>query len=363
MLALALSSLWAGISRINWLPVPAMLAIAVYILETPIRRAALRYWLVPLLWGAVGLLAAFASQAAYAAVAGNADLQVFGSSLMSTLLWNRLLPNETFPPGILVGISIVAAPLVLGIWQSVQSRRKQLSSARWLVLLTILATLFLGGLVVSIKIGGGADLHNLDAFMVVLALAAAYFFAGKVKPDAPRPQTWGSIQWPALYLAILIPAAFSLSKIGAPFSYDMARAESDVRVLQEKTSEAVRAGGEVLFVSERQLLTFADLEDIPLVPEYEQMELMEMAMSGNRPYLDRYYSDLKRHRFALIVAEEQKFTQQQRGAFGEENRAWVRFVGAPLLCAYKPVASLRSANVQVFEPRPRTPECRDPFLE
>jgi hypothetical protein len=88
-----------------------------------------------------------------------------------------------------------------------------------------------------------------------------------------------------------------------------------------------------------------------------------MAMSGNREYLETFYSDLKRHRFAFIIAEEQKFSQQKKGSFIEENTAWVRYVGAPLLCAYKPVETLFSANVQIFMPRPGQPSCKDPFSE
>jgi hypothetical protein len=102
---------------------------------------------------------------------------------------------------------------------------------------------------------------------------------------------------------------------------------------------------------------------VTLVPEYEQMELMEMAMSRNRPYLETFYNDLQTRRFALILAGEQKFTMRKSGVFMEEDNAWVRYVGAPLLCNYRPVVSLESVNVQVFEPRPNQPECKDPFAE
>ena len=111
------------------------------------------------------------------------------------------------------------------------------------------------------------------------------------------------------------------------------------------------------------MLTFDYINGVTLVPEYEQSELMEMAMSRNRPYLEQYYADLHDRRFALVIAEDQKFTQQKQGAFVEENVAWVRYVGAPLLCNYKPVVTLTSNNIQVFEPRPKQVECKDPFAE
>ena len=36
LLAVIFASLWAGISRLNWYPVPAMLAILIFLLEEPI---------------------------------------------------------------------------------------------------------------------------------------------------------------------------------------------------------------------------------------------------------------------------------------------------------------------------------------
>jgi len=163
--------------------------------------------------------------------------------------------------------------------------------------------------------------------------------------------------------ALLVPLSFALPQIGFTHSYDHARVETDIQKLQQVVSDTIDNGGEVLFVTERQLLTFNELKNIPLTPEYEQIELMEMAMSGNREYLENYYADLRIHRFAVIVAEDQKYVQRKDGAFIEEDNAWVRFVGAPLLCAYKPVESLNSANVQIFVPRPNPPSCKDPFLE
>ncbi len=158
---------------------------------------------------------------------------------------------------------------------------------------------------------------------------------------------------------LLIPLGFAIRHIGFYPAFDKAVAEKDIQLLQD----ALQNGGEILFITERQLITFDYVNGVTLVPEYEQSELMEMAMSRNRAYLDQYYADLHDRRFALIVAEDQKFTQQKQGAFVEENVAWVRFVGAPLLCNYKPVITLTSNNIQVFEPRPKQVDCKDPFAE
>jgi hypothetical protein len=218
-------------------------------------------------------------------------------------------------------------------------------------------------MVVSVKIGGGGDLHNMDAFLVLLALIAASFFGGCVTADQDGAPAWGQIHWSITVAALLVPIGFALPQIGFLPRYDQVKAEKDIQRLQEVTSQAAADGGDVLFVTERQLLTFDILKDVPLIPEYEQIELMELAMSGNRGQLEKYYTDLNNHRFALIIAEDQKFTTQKEGAFVEENVAWVKYVGAPLLCAYKPVESLLSSNVVIFIPRPSNPDCKNPFVE
>jgi hypothetical protein len=362
-----LASLWAGISRVNWFPVPAMLAIVMYLLETPISRNGWKYWLTPFIWGASGLIAALVSQFIYIQISGNADVFAFGSSFTSDLLWDRLFPNETFPMGILPGILLVSAPLFLAMFQLMRGRMNALHPLRWLALLAMLSVLFVGGVVVSTKIGGGGDLHNMDAYLVALSLLTVLVWAGQVCPEHSRrasPENEaqpmnGRVGWGVVFAALLIPLGFAVRNIGFYPSFDQAIAENDIQLIQE----AVANGGEVLFITERQLITFDMVTGVTLVPEYEQSELMEMAMSRNRSYLEQFYTDMQTRRFTLIIAEDQKFTEQKKGAFVEENVAWVRFVGAPLLCNYKPAVSLESNNLQVFEPRPRQVECKDPFSE
>ncbi|NOH00778.1 MAG: hypothetical protein HND47_01750 [Chloroflexi bacterium] len=387
IIIIVLASLWAGISRVNWFPVPAMLAIAIYILETPISAHAAvpgdedavlsgnaghtgwKYWITPFVWGASGLAAALLSQFVYIRISGNPDLSAFGSSFTSDLIWSRLLPNETFPMGILPGILLVSAPLFVALYQMIfpsspkgsplSRRERGRVRARWLVLIAMLAVLFVGGAIVSTKIGGGGDLHNMDAYLVMLSVLVTSIWAKQVRAESDAQPMRGRVSWGAVSAALLIPLGFAIRNIGFFPSYDKTIAEKDIQRLQE----ALQSGGEILFITERQLIAFDDLHGVRLVPEYEQMELMEMAMSRNRAYLEKYYADLRARRFALIVAEDQKFTEQKEGAFVEENVAWVRFVGAPLLCNYKPVVTLTSNNIQVFEPRPKLVECKDPFAE
>jgi len=359
LLFITLASIWAGISRVNWFPVPAMLAITLYIMETPLANKGWKYWITPFVWGLVGLACALLAQFFYIQISGNADISGFGSSFTSQLIWSRLLPNASFPLGILPGALLVSVPLFLAFYQMTRGRLPFIHPLRWLALLAMLIMLFIGGVIVSTKIGGGGDLHNMDAYLVMLSVLATAFLANQVAGENDPKPMWGKVSWGVVSAALLIPLGFAIPHIGFYPSYDKAVAQKDIQVLQD----AIQNGGEILFITERQLITFHYLKGVRLAPEYEQSELMEMAMSGNKPYLEKYYADLHARRFDLIIAEDQKFTQQKQGAFVEENVAWVRFVGAPLLCNYKPVIALSSNNIQIFEPRPNQVQCKDPFSQ
>ncbi|HCR72785.1 MAG TPA: hypothetical protein DIW23_15180 [Anaerolineae bacterium] len=363
LIFIILASLWAGISRVNWFPVPAMIAITIYILETPINDKSLKYWMTPFVWGIIGVISALISQFIYIQISGNADISAFGSSFTSDLLWKRLLPNDTYPMGILPGIALVSLPLWLGMYQMLRGNLNYIHPLRWLALLGMVLILFIGGAIVSTKIGGGGDLHNMDAYLVLLSVLTMFFLANQVSTEKEAKPIWGEISWGVIYLAVLILLWFALPKLGLFHRYDEELVEKDIQALQQAVSIVVNNGGEVLFITERQLITFNLIDDVSLVPEYEQSELMEMAMSRNRLYLDQYYVDLQSHRFALIVAEGQKFNAQKRGAFMEEDNAWVRYVGVPLLCNYRTVNEIASNNINLFVPREEPVECKDPFVD
>jgi len=353
-----LASLWAGVSRVNWFPVPAMLAIALYLLETPLKEKGWRYWLPPAAWGFIGLASALLAQFAYIQISGNAAAANFASSFTSDLIWARLFPNEIFS-GVLPGITLVSLPILLALAWMLRGATRRIHFLRWLALTAMLDLLFAGGLVVSVKIGGGADLHNMDAFMVLLALIAALVFGGQLKTEAGQNWAAGILPAGLVFAALLIPISYVIPRVGTFYAHNSAASAADVKTLQNYVKQT---SGEVLFLTERQLFAFGDLPAARMIPEYEQIELMEFAMSGNRAALQKFYADLNAKRFAVIFAEEQKFVMRKEGAFKEENNVWVRYVGAPLLCAYKPMETLKTANAQIFIPRPN-PKCKNPFEE
>jgi hypothetical protein len=362
LLAVIVASFWAGMSRLNWYPVPAMLAIAIYLLEEPYGRSRglWSYVAKPVAWAVAGVVSALLGQAFYIAISGNTNLEAFGSSLTSALLWYRWFPSETNPLGIIPGVLVVSLPLIVLMFLAIRGRLGSLHPLRWLGLLLMLLILLGGGLVVSTKIGGGGDLHNMDAYLVMLALIGAYFVAERTEPEDVSAR-FGAPIWPGLALLFVIPAIFTLLRVSAPFTYDRALASADVATLRQSV-QAYSKTGPVLFINERQLLTFGMIPNVPLVPEDEVVTLMEMAISGNRPYLTKFYDDLATHRFAAIVAHRQNLGVET-GDFIEESNVWTQLVAQPLLCQYKPVVTLPYSNTQVFVPRAKPCPYFPPSLE
>jgi hypothetical protein len=108
---LVLASIWSGLSRINWYPMPGILASVLFLLEVPYEGKSIwRYLLKPALWTATGFVIAFATQRAYIALSGIPDPEFFYTSLTSNLLWYRLLPNASYSVGVLPAALIASLP-------------------------------------------------------------------------------------------------------------------------------------------------------------------------------------------------------------------------------------------------------------
>jgi hypothetical protein len=356
LIIVIVTSVWAGISRINWVPVPGMLASTLYFLEICKLEdwSLLRYLRSPLIWLSLGSSAAFGSNLIYQTLV-RGPINWLSSIQDSPLFWYRLLPSATYKLGVLPAILIASVPLSIIIVSNVLRRPHRWHPIRILSLGAILGVLFIGGLVVSTKIGGGDDLHNLDAFLVHLMLIGTYMIFNKFQRDRDNghPLPWPS--WQMLSLIIAVPILFFLGLGGPISSPDNAKADIALLELKEIVTEATAKDGEVLFISDRHLLTFHLVEGIQLVPEYEKTFLMEMAMSGNQAYFDVFNRDLKSHRFDLIVVNPQHIKYKGRDhTFGEEDDAWVRYVSTSLLEYYqnKTVLNADRELIAVMEPRP-----------
>jgi len=86
---------------------------------------------------------------------------------------------------------------------------------------------------------------------------------------------------------------------------------------------------------------------------------MEMAMSGNQVYLDRFYDDLADHRFAAIVVSKQNLTIKQTGPLVEENNVWNSRVSPYILCNYRPILLIEPEGnrIEVYVPAAESGTC------
>lgn len=365
LLVVIFASLWAGISRVNWFPVPAMIAIAIYLLEMPLNsktgkktsfKHVVKYLSQPALWAIAGLASALFAQWAYVYISGNAQsAEAFTSSFTSDLLWYRLWSNENFPFGVIPSILIISGPLLITfILASI--RWRSLHTIRWLGLIAMTLALFAGSAVVSTKIGGGGDLHNMDTYAVLVSIVALYFFSGHVQVEPGNPSL--EIR-PSLISAIALITPFMiLVPMLSPYpKYNEGRNQQAHQQLVDVVNE-IGKQGPVLFINDRQLVALGDV-NVPLVYDYEVVTLMEMAMSGNQAYLNRFYDELASHRFAAIVSGRQNLAIKQEGVFFEENNVWNTLVSPYILCYYESDMTIEadSSRVEIYMPRTRTENC------
>ena len=355
-LALLAASLWAGTSRVNWYVMPGMIAAVLYLLEIPFNgKNIFNYLLKPALWFVIGTITAFASMQIYIALSGIPNPEDFFTSLSSPLLWYRLLPNESYAFGILPAALFVPLPMWIVLYQQFRSRRADWHPVRIFFILAALLALFLGGLIVSLKIGGGADLHNLDAYFTILLIVFSYLVFARYTPEDPqqtRTAEFIPLPWGNAMSVIVIPILF-LTQTNISFkTYDESRTDKILQTLQEKVDEVNANGGEILFITQRHLISMGMLHDVTLAPEYEREELMEMAMSNNEAFLARFKQDMESQRFDLIVVDPLTFKiLARRRAFSEENNVWVRGIMRPILCNYRLEDSFPEDEIALYVPQ------------
>ena len=307
---------------------------------------------------------------------------IAGEVTRQPLLWYRLLPNSTYGNGILIGLLIAVVPLLIILFWLASTQKWVLNIWQKLALIGSSLAFLAVGLVASTKIGGGGDLHNMDMFLIGLAFIAviAWYNGGREAILNPSQlPNWMKI---VVIAALVIPAigpwrqirSFNYGEQAAALmvltdapdekSLDLLPSEEKVNRSLEKIQDAVavaKEDGEVLFLDQRQLLTFGYVTEVPLVVEYEKKVLMNQALSGNADYFQSFYKDLAAGRFSLIVSEK-LFTPIKDSSFefGEENNAWVTWVAKPLLCYYEETTTLKDVGVQLFVPKAAPTNCQLP---
>jgi hypothetical protein len=252
---------------------------------------------------------------------------------------------------VLPGILLVLLPVAMLVAYRFFGQGWKVEPLRLSAILAIPVVLFAGGIVVSVKIGGGSNLHNLDAFLVALMILGVCTAAHRWQLDHNLEDIRGSIPVILFMALIWMPICFAIG-LGKPLrSFDMQQANRAMEKIRSIVEPFTAQDGEVLFIAQRHLLTLGELNNVELIPEYETVFLMEMAMSRNEPYLEQFHTDLEKQRFDLIVVDRLSTQiQSRKDDFAEENNAWVEEVSRPILCHYGVAERLSNPPLDFYVP-------------
>ncbi len=273
-----------------------------------------------------------------------------GSMIQSqVLLWYRLWPNSTYSTGILVGSVLATGAMLVLVLYWIASKTWKLDFWQIAASIAVVFGLLIAGLVASVKIGGGSNLHNLDMYFAVLLLLFVIFLQWHEQHNISlsRPR----VEWILFGLAIFLPI-ISVTGLGGPLK--LPKQDLIELTLREIKKESIEKGkmGKVLFLDQRQLITFGEVKDIELVPDYEKKYMMDQAMAGNQDYFSHFYKDLRGKRFALIVSEPLNISEKTNvDDFSEENNAWVEHVTIPMYDYYQSIYLDKKNNIQLFVPK------------
>ena len=364
----ALAGYYAQMSRSTWLFAPAMWAVLMTFLDPALSgsKNIKKRWMDSIILGVAGLSGGYVLPEIIKRARTLINGKTLNPGLLTVegisskvgrqpLLWSRLLPNATNGTGILLGLLLAVGPLLFLLIYIIVKKRWRLDVWQKLAFGGILGAFLVVGLIISVKIGGGNNLHNLDMFLI------GTLFAASLAWEAGLKQWVKSIDaqpgWIRLLIlaAVLYPAVqpvISVQPFILPLKNETQEALSSV---QQYVMEGEQKGA-VLLIDQRQLLTFGFIQDIPLIPEYEKRHMMDMAMADDADYFNKFYEDIAGHRFSMILSEP-LHTGFQGGQyeFGNENDAWVKWVSVPLLCYYEPVETYPVYGVQILVPKEMEP--------
>ncbi len=376
----AVAAYVAEISRFTWIFAPTIWIVMLELGAAELHDGGIprSVWSRAIMLGLAGLLGGAVASAGALAPGGTNMATSAAASVKQPLLWYRLFPNATYGYGILLGLLVASGPLIV-LLTALELRYWKRNRLQRLTSLLALLAFFVVGVVVSTKIGGGGDLHNLDMFLIGLVFVAAAMW--KVGGDS----WFMNIQQSSVLLRVLAvallavpaiqplmemrPISFAedanwlavLSDVQRPRDLGSLPSQATVTASLEDLRRAVQEAqthGPVLFMDQRQLLTFGYISNVELIPDYEKKRMMDEALSGSAAYFEPFYRDLANHRFSLIISSPLRTPiKDSEYGFGEENNAWVRWVAKPVLCYYSEQDTLADVKVELLVPRSTPVDC------
>jgi hypothetical protein len=198
----------------------------------------------------------------------------------------------------------------------------------------------------------------MDAYFSLQLIVFAYLIFARYQPESGGMAQPVPLHW-LLIISLLIMPAWSYLQLNIGFrTENPERTQEVLNSLQEYVDQANAQGGEILFITQRHLLSMHMLENVSLVPAYEREDLMEIAMANDLQHIQTFREDMEAHRFALIVVDPLKYNilSKQR-SFSEENNVWVTRIMKHILCNYREEAVFAVDEVALYVPQEGERQC------
>lgn len=361
LILLTIAGYYANLTRYTWSVAPAIWGVLLALFHEKNKDTGLFQidWKRVIFSGFAGLFGGLVLPLLAPLTTGGATQEFQGTIITSaastlqsqSLIWSRLLPNETFPPGIALGILLATLPLVIVLTAFIRQSKTKINFWQYLAVIGSCLAFLVVGLIASVKVGGGSNLHNLDMFFINLLLLTGIFWKAQ---GAEWLADLKHHPWlvKALLVFCVVYPLFPTLFTAQPYNLPSKQEQKDTLAYIQKSVNEAKNIGEVLFIDQRQLLTFGYLKDVPLVPAYEKKYLMDRAMSGDASFFAQFYADIKSKRFSLIINEPSYIEYQSEDFyFGTENDIWVEWVAKPLSCYYRPLKTFKNVKVELLIPR------------
>ena len=194
--------LWAGLL--------SLLAIK----DPSLDKKGLKQLVKPIALGLAGYLGGQLVPSIIKSINSSSSVALLPNAAASTsrqpLLWDRLFPNPTFPPGILWALVWAVLPVIILLVVLILQKKWRTNWLQNLALLIVPGAFLVVGIIASVKIGGGSNLHNLDMFLVSLVLIASSVLVSIFKENE-NPIKFSPIASLLLFTVLISPVTFSLT--------------------------------------------------------------------------------------------------------------------------------------------------------
>jgi hypothetical protein len=354
LLVVAVCAVWMGLTRVNWFIMPAIVAATIYFLTEPKEgKSIFQYVRWPMVWGMINLIISGAVYLLALNLAGKPS--VISGAMNYAFFRSKLWPNAGFAPGLIPGIILITLPVLIIILYVTWRHGNPFHWVRWGAVLSIITVLGAGSTVVSLRSGGGYDLHNYDTLLLILFLTAVYLGQGGFSPDRviqPAKPILFDPRFAAMLL--LLPVLLTAMQVKPRPVFATAESAQAISQLDQVIrSQTPEQANSVLFIDHRQLLIYNQIPSVTLHAPYENIELMEMAMANNKVYFSQFWTDLENRKFPFIVSSVlwEGMNDSQDHYFWYENNVWSDYVVSPILRHYEPIYINTEVGLAIYAPK------------